>query len=151
LLEAYRRHLRATCELHLVTKAQISAEPGVSVYSNYGPDDPRLLKLFQDADILVLPTVVDCFSIASIEAMACGLPVITCPVGGIPEIIGDGVTGCLVPVGDGRRLVQSITSLAADPARCRAMGEAGRNVAVDRFNATKQTRQLLNVILGSVP
>ncbi|HEX9414173.1 MAG TPA: glycosyltransferase family 4 protein, partial [Ktedonobacterales bacterium] len=104
LLDVFQRHLRGRCELHLVTKDSVADVPGVTIYRDFGPNDPGLHRLYETCDALVLPTRADCFSLASIEAMASGLPVITCPVGGIPEIVEDGRTGWLVPVGDGAAL-----------------------------------------------
>ena len=70
---------------------------------------------------------------ALMQAMLCGLPVITTPVGAIPEIISDNRTGMLVPPRDADALVTTIDQLLADPARRAALGEAARLEALERF------------------
>lgn len=150
LLDLYRRHLRDVCDLHLVTWGDHISEPGVTVHGSFRPGDTGLLRLFQSADILVVPTLADCFSMAAIEAMSCGLPVITSPVGGIPEIVADGETGYLVPAGDGRWLLESINALLADPELRRGLGQTGREVALRRFSASTQARLVMDVILSAI-
>jgi glycosyltransferase involved in cell wall biosynthesis len=144
LLEVFRAHLRNRCELHVVTKDGNTDEPGVFIYRDFGPNDPGLRRLYETCDALVLPTRADCFSLASLEAMASGLPVITCPVGGIPEIVEDGGSGWLVPVGDGAALLTAIEALLADPERARAMGRRGRAIAEERFDAAENTRRVFD-------
>lgn len=152
LLDVFRTHLRGRCELHLVTKDAPAdlEEPDVFVYTDLGPNDPRLHRLYETCDALVLPTRADCFSLASIEAMASGLPVITCPVGGIPEIVAHGESGWLIPVGDGAALHEAIELLLADPGRAHAMGRRGRAVVEDRFDAARNTRRVFELIRGVV-
>lgn len=143
LLEVFRQSLRETCELHLVTKATISEEPGVRVYRRFGPNEPGLRELYERCDALILPTRADCFSLASIEAMACGLPVISCPVGGVSEIVRHGETGFLVPPDDGRALLSAIQTLINEPARAASMGLKGRHVAEERFDNSRNSSALL--------
>jgi len=150
LLELYRGHLRDVCDLHMVTSGVVISEPGVTVHAGFRPGDAGLLQLFQSSDILVVPTLADCFSIAAIEAMACGVPVITCPVGGIPEIVTDGLTGYLVPASDGRRLLESIRTLVADAELRRRLGRTGREVAVRRFSASTQARVVMDLIFSAI-
>lgn len=144
LLEVYRQHFAGRCELHFVTKAPIDAEPGIHVYRDFTPNDPALRRLYHTSDALVLPTRADCFSLASIEAMAAELPVITTAVGGIPEIIADGESGYLIEPSDGASLRASLDALLADATRRRAMGKRGHAIAQDRFDAGKNARRLLD-------
>ncbi|HEX8036115.1 MAG TPA: glycosyltransferase family 4 protein [Ktedonobacterales bacterium] len=146
LLDVFRASLGGRCELHLVTKEPLENEPGVFVYRDLGPNDPRLHHLYETADALVLPTRADCFSLASIEAMATGIPVITCGVGGIPEIVENGASGWLVPVGDGAALYQAIDALLANPTQAEAMGQRGRAIVEQRFDAAKNTRTAFELL-----
>lgn len=91
------------------------------------PNSDQLLALYRDADIFVLPTLADASSIASLEAMSAGLPVVATSVGGVPEIVLDGETGLIVPPGDAAALERAIRSLIENPATARKMGEAGRS------------------------
>lgn len=150
LLDVFRRHFAETCELHLVTREPVEPTPNVHVYADLMPDDPRLRRLYEEADALVLPTRADCYSLAAIEAMATGLPVILCPVGGIPEIVRPGETGWLIPVGDGTALREAIAALLADPARARTMGRHGRAVVEERYDAAKNTRLTLDLLAAAI-
>jgi glycosyltransferase involved in cell wall biosynthesis len=146
LLDVFREHLRDRCELHLVTRADVPSEPGVHVHRGLGPTDPRLLALYQRCDVLVVPTLADCFSMAALEAMACGLPVVTSRVGGIPEIVVDGETGALVPPGDAGALATALRALAGDPDLRRTWGAAGRLRAEARFDAGAQAARTVALL-----
>jgi sugar transferase (PEP-CTERM/EpsH1 system associated) len=90
-------------------------------------DIPQLLR---QMDLYALPSTVEGISISILEAMATGLPVVATGVGGNPEIVTEGETGVLVPVGDVGRLAEAIGGLAGDPVRLRGMGVAGREYVV---------------------
>ena len=77
----------------------------------------------------VCPSRNEGFGLASLEAMAAGKAVLATRVGGVPEIVQDGVTGLLVPGGDAPALAQAMTRLAADAPRRQTLGEAGRERA----------------------
>ena len=70
---------------------------------------------------------------AIMQAMAMGLPVVSTPVGSIPEIVADGVTGILVPPRDTEALRAALARLAADTGLCRRLGEAAASTARERF------------------
>lgn len=150
LLDVFRTSLRGQCELHLVTKEPLDDEPGVFVYRDLGPNDTRLHQLYETSDALVLPTYADCFSLASIEAMASGLPVITCGVGGIPEIVDDGASGFLIPPGDGAALCHAISAVLADHTRAETMGRRGRLIVEERYDATKNTRKAFELLRAAI-
>jgi phosphatidyl-myo-inositol dimannoside synthase len=75
--------------------------------------------------------------LAAVEAAACGLPVVVGRSGGAPETVQDGQTGFVVPPADHRALAARLFELLADPARSRAMGEAGRQLVLERFSADR--------------
>lgn len=92
------------------------------------------LRLMQAADLLVLPSREEGLSNVLLEAMGNGLPVVATAVGGTPELVEDGHTGCLVPGGDVRTLAAAIACLLADaPARQR-LGAAARRRAEAAFS-----------------
>jgi glycosyltransferase involved in cell wall biosynthesis len=147
LLDVFSQHLQDRCELHLVTRDDVPERPGVHVYRNFGPNDPGLRDLYAYCDIFVLPTRADCFSLASMEAMATGLPVVTSEVGGIPEIVADGHSGFLIARDDGRALFRCLDTLIGAPDVCAAMGAEGRRIVEDRFDAARNTARLLDHIV----
>jgi len=101
-------------------------------------DVPAFLSAF-DAFVLVtawegLPRVLP-------QALAAGLPIITTAVDGTPEAVREGESGFLIPVGDFETLVDRMDRLAADPARAKRMGEAGKPL-VEEFSARTMAHQL---------
>lgn len=88
-----------------------------------GPD--RVAELIASADILVLPSFSENLPVSIIEAMAAGVAVVATPVGAVEDIVIDGVTGLLVPVGDVEALTTALVTLVKDPALCWRMGESG--------------------------
>jgi len=76
--------------------------------------------------IVAHPSLTDSRPMAVLEAMAWGRPVVASRVGGLPELIEDGVTGRLVPAGDAEQLAEALAGLARDPAARQAMGRAAR-------------------------
>lgn len=151
LLDVYRRHFRDECDLHLVTRAAIAAEPGVHVHNDLGLDDPRLREMYRACDVLVIPTLADCFSMAALEAMACGLPVVISAVGGIPEIVVDGETGMLITPGRGDSLLGALRAVLASPTAARRLGSAGRRRAEQRFDARRQAARTVELMLDGGP
>src|SRR5262249_37290531 len=135
LLDVFRERLRGRCELDLVTRDDVPEEPGVRVHRGLQAGTPELLALYAGADVFVLPTRGDCFSIASIEAMATGLPVVVSAVGGIPEIVEEGESGHLIAPDDASGLIAALESLLSEPGRRAAFGRRGRQLAETRFDA----------------
>jgi L-malate glycosyltransferase len=96
----------------------------------------RVNELLPLADILLMPSELESFGLVALEAMACKVPSIATRVGGIPELIDDGVTGLLYPVGDVEAMSLGALSLLKDKERLEAMREAGRKTAQKRFCST---------------
>jgi glycosyltransferase involved in cell wall biosynthesis len=86
----------------------------------------ELERLYRRAAVVVLPSHREGLPLCVLEAMAHGRPVVASAVGGIPELLEDGVTGLLVPPGDVAALRAALQRLLADPALRRRMGRAGR-------------------------
>jgi N-acetyl-alpha-D-glucosaminyl L-malate synthase BshA len=101
--------------------------------------------LLKRCDVFVLPSVVEAFGIAVIEAMACGKPVIATNVGPFPEIIKDGETGILVPAHSPTHLAHVIINLARDERMRENMGKRAREDVEDRFDINKIARDYLKV------
>jgi N-acetyl-alpha-D-glucosaminyl L-malate synthase BshA len=93
------------------------------------------------ADVFLLPSELESFGLSALEAMACGVPVIGSDAGGLPELVADGETGYLRPVGDVEGMAARCLELLEDDARRKAMGEAGRRRAETLFNADRIVTQ----------
>ena len=97
-------------------------------------------QLLSAATVFVCPSVYEPLGIVNLEAMACGTAVVASDVGGIPEVVDDGVTGALVHFDEHAverfrtDLADAVNALLADPAKAEAMGAAGRERAVREFS-----------------
>jgi D-inositol-3-phosphate glycosyltransferase len=90
--------------------------------------------LYQNAALFVLPSDEEGLGVVILEAMACGLPVISTRCGGPATAVADGVTGYLTPVGDAEALALRMAELIRDPMLRSRMGQEGRRVAEQRFS-----------------
>ncbi|MGA2809035.1 MAG: N-acetyl-alpha-D-glucosaminyl L-malate synthase BshA [Terracidiphilus sp.] len=93
----------------------------------------RVNELLPLADLMLMPSELESFGLAALEAMACKVPSIATRVGGVPELIDDGVTGLLYPVGAVEDMAAGTVGLLKDRERLEAMREAGRRTAQKRF------------------
>jgi N-acetyl-alpha-D-glucosaminyl L-malate synthase BshA len=89
------------------------------------------------ADLMLLPSEMESFGLAALEAMACGVPTIATNVGGVPELIDNGRNGLLFGVGDVDSMAAAAIALLRDETRLRQMSEAGRKTAQDHFCASR--------------
>lgn len=96
----------------------------------------RVNELLPLADLMVMPSELESFGLAALEAMACKVPSIATRVGGVPELIDDGITGLLYPVGAVDDMAEGAIALLEDPDRLQGMREAGRKTAQKRFCST---------------
>ena len=99
-------------------------------FTGWWPDVPAAMA---DVDVVLLTSRNEGTPVSLIEAAAAGRPSVATRVGGVPLVVEDGVTGYLAESGDVDGLAALIARLLADPAARRAMGQAGRRRALDRF------------------
>jgi N-acetyl-alpha-D-glucosaminyl L-malate synthase BshA len=97
----------------------------------------NVLPLLSIADLFLLPSEQESFGLAALEAMACDVPVVASNAGGLPEVIEDGVSGFLHPVGDVEAMSASGIALLTDAALHRRVGEAAVRVVRERFCAER--------------
>ena len=94
----------------------------------------NVAELVPGMDVYLSTSVSEGFSLTTVQAMACGVPVVCTRSGGPEEIVSDGVEGLLVPVGDVPSIAAAVDRLLADAPLRSAMGERGRHTAVARFD-----------------
>jgi glycosyltransferase involved in cell wall biosynthesis len=99
-----------------------------------GISDDALAHLYGEAEVAVVPSLYEGFSLPAIEAMACGVAVVATTGGALPEVVGtDGTTGVLVAPDDPGALAGAIGELLDDPERRARLGAAGRERVMSRF------------------
>ncbi|MBZ5561105.1 MAG: glycosyltransferase family 4 protein [Acidobacteriia bacterium] len=104
-------------------------------------------EILEGADMCVVPSVwQDALPFAVMEGMARGKPVIATRVGGIPEMIEDGVSGVLVPPADEAALAAALAALLSDPCRAAALGQAARQRVAEHFTPQQQVRRLTALV-----
>jgi alpha-maltose-1-phosphate synthase len=110
-----------------------------------------VVQILSRAAVFVCPSIYEPLGIVNLEAMACGTAVVASDVGGIPEVVADGVTGVLVhydeaePRAFERALAQAVSDLVADPARCEEMGRKGRELVEGEFGWDAVARATVDV------
>ncbi|MBS1872123.1 MAG: N-acetyl-alpha-D-glucosaminyl L-malate synthase BshA [Acidobacteria bacterium] len=119
--------LRGPCE-------SLAWDLGVQDHVTFLGKQDHVERLFPRAHILLMPSELEAFGLAALEAMACGLPPVATACGGVPELVADGVTGFLEPVGDVEAQARRVVQLLTDEALYRAMAQAARHDAVTRFS-----------------
>jgi glycosyltransferase involved in cell wall biosynthesis len=85
-----------------------------------------------------------------VEAMACGTPVVTTGISGIPELVSDGVDGLLVPPNDPAALAAAIRALYEDRTFAERLGAAGRATVRERFDGDRLARHLVELFLAEL-
>ena len=113
----------------------------------YGADKDRA---FRRADIFVQPTFDDCFPLTLVEAMQYRLPIVSTDVGAIPDIVTDGVNGLVCKQQDVDSLVEALTTLLADAALRREMGERGHARYLKEMTLEAFERSFAEVLRSTV-
>lgn len=106
---------------------------------------PDVLSLLKTFDLMVMPSITEGLGTSILDAMACAKAVVGCAVGGIPEVVDDGVTGLLVPPRNASALGAAIVRLMRDPGLRETLGRAGRRRLEARFTADRMVHETLTV------
>lgn len=106
-------------------------------------DDPA--PYLRDADVFVMPSAAEACPMALLQAMASRVPVIASRVGGVPEIVRDGIDGLLVPPGSVDDLAEALRLLTTDAALRSRIGSAGQARVTARFRLEQSVQSLLEV------
>ncbi len=94
-------------------------------------------ELLACCDLFLLPSESESFGLAALEAMACGAPVVATRVGGLPEVVDEGESGFLLPLGDVEGMTEASLRILSDAPTLQKMRKAARATAVERFSADR--------------
>ncbi len=145
LVEAVAKVRTERPEAHLVVVGRLRAESpvaaaierlgiGDAVTFESGVSDERMIELYAEASVAVVPSLYEGFSLPAVESMACGVPLIATTGGALPEVVGEhGETGMLVPPGDPGALAQAIESVLGEPELAARLATKGRKRVLERF------------------
>ena len=160
LLEAMAK-IRTERDAHLVVigrpkdegpTARRIAELGLTDAVEFvsGVPDRRIVELYSESEVAVVPSLYEGFSLPAIEAMSCGVPLVATTGGALPEVVGEDGAALLVPPGDAQELARAVARVLDDPDLGRRTGAAGRTRAIERWSwrvtaerTTEQYRALL--------
>jgi glycosyltransferase involved in cell wall biosynthesis len=120
---------------------------GIVRFLGHREDVPALLN---DADVYVLASRSEAFPNGVIEAMAAGLPVVACAVGGLLELVDEGRTGRLIPPDDPRAMAGAVLDVMSDATRARAMGAAARAFVEERFSFDRMAQAFEQLYLDQI-
>ncbi len=112
------------------------------ILTGYRGDVPRLMRA---ADIYAMPSDGEPFGLVFLEAMASGLPVIALDNGGTPEVVANGVTGLLSPLGDVESLAVNLQTVVGDVDLRKTLGEAGRIRARECFDGPRLADDIMRI------
>jgi len=116
---------------------QLIKELGVTAHVELVGESQDVTALLSISDLFLLPSLQESFGLSALEAMACGVPVVASNVGGIPEVVTDGVTGYLHPPAYVAQMAASAIKILAEPALHFLMAEEGVRLATERFSASR--------------
>jgi glycosyltransferase involved in cell wall biosynthesis len=105
----------------------------------------NLVNYYQAMDIYVLPSLTETTSLTTLEAMACGLPVVVTPVGFIREYINDGVNGMLFPKNNSHSLYLKLDYLLKHPDMMEKLGKKARETVVEKFSWDRTSENIKKI------
>jgi L-malate glycosyltransferase len=112
---------------------ELARELGVEDRCRFVGVYDAIWELLPQADVFFLPSEYESFGLSALEAMACGVPVLACNTGGLPEVVDDGVSGLLFTPGDVEAMSAGLEKLLTDDALRTRMGQSARETAQSRF------------------
>jgi len=137
-------NIRYANELRILAN-KVASRTGHSIKFLGVQHEEELIRLYQRASFLAMPSLSEPFGIVGLEALSCGTPIVASFVGGIPEFIENGKNGFLVPPTDPAKLAQAIQSLLDDRKLRMGFGKEGRRLVEEKFSAHRMIQNLLDI------
>jgi starch synthase len=147
LLEVHQRWLADRCELVLVTQDAVPAGGrNVTVVDDVRPGDGQVGRLLSGSALLALPSRIDQWPNAVMEAMSYAVPPVVSAVGGMPEMVAGGAAGLVLADDSAETLRDAIAGLLDDPVRRRELGARARRRVEDVMDVRTTANRLLDVV-----
>ena len=121
----------------LAEAVRLTRKHGLTKHVQFLGDQEQVVPLLSVSDLFLMPSVQESFGLAALEAMSCGVPVVASRIGGVPDLVEDGVTGFLCAADDLDAMARAGIRLLTDEPLHRQMAQAGRTRAEERFADTK--------------
>ncbi len=140
--------LPADAGIHLVSVGKNAVSPNIRLpYLNLGffKNDRILSLVYSAADLYVIPTLDDNLPNTVLESMSCGTPVVGFEVGGVPDMVRNGVSGFVVPKGDTTALRQAVLRVLDNVALRSEMSQNCRRIAVEEYDIKLQARRYMTL------
>ncbi|KEF35395.1 glycosyl transferase family 1 [Deinococcus sp. RL] len=129
---------------------ELAGQLGVIGRTHFLGSFPDVEGVLGISDLFLLPSSNESFGLAALEAMSCEVPVVAARAGGVPEVVEDGVTGFLAPVGDVDAMADAALRILRDPLLYRRLGQAARQAALTRFHPQRIVPQYLRAYTRTV-
>jgi glycosyltransferase involved in cell wall biosynthesis len=107
-------------------------------------------RYYSAADLFVFPGIGESLGMVFLEAQCCGLPVVACRTAGVPEVVADGDTGFLTPIGDMASFTGAVEKLLADDDLRTGMGRAARQYVLETHDLNKNYGRVEDRLIGIV-
>ncbi len=128
------------------SKAEARArELNISDHVHFLGKQDNIYLLLSSSDVFLMPSRLESFGLAALEAMSCGVPCVTSDAGGLKELVKNGVSGFTAPVGDIDRMAQLVLQIVKDQKTWEKMSAQCREYAFQNFHANKIIPQYLNL------
>ncbi len=114
-----------------------AVELGLGEQVHFLGKQENIYPILSVADVFLMPSVQESFGLAALEAMSCGVPCVTSDAGGLPEIMRNGVTGFIVPVGQLNDMAQRVVEILTTPGLLKRLRKSAREFAFDHFHVSK--------------
>jgi glycosyltransferase involved in cell wall biosynthesis len=140
----YSPELEGAYGREIARRIKVLSEKAVCHVLGPVPND-LMPEVYRVADISVLPSLIEATSLTGLESMASGLPIVGTDVGGIPEIVEDGLNGLLCRPNDSAALAKNLEELVGNAELRNRLGMAARKTVVERFSWDRVAGQFLDV------
>ena len=149
LIEAIKLIKEKKKKIHLLTfgkqHANILLDEGLVQHLGHISELDMLLDVYSSADVFVMPSLYEAFGQVALEAMSCGIPVVSFKNGGACDIVEDNETGMLAETGDVIDLSNKLLQMLSDDRKREEMGAKARKMVVDKFTNIQQVSKYKNL------